>query len=68
VSDLIIKPEVVEAREKQKNRELQHERRQLAYGLMCAALSAGRIPNTPTSFASEHLGFADALIEKTSVE
>ena len=69
MSDIIIKPEVVEAKEKQKARDKQHERRRIALEMGKARMTAaGHQGITHTAFWKEMLGYADALIDLTDPE
>jgi hypothetical protein len=64
MSDLIVKPEVVEAREKAFKAQKNAERRRIALelGKYMTSYPSG----SPTGFWKEMLGYADALIELTS--
>ena len=65
MSDLIVKPEVVEAREKALKAQKNAERRRIALELGKHALPFWARASD-TGFWKEMLGLADALIELTS--
>ena len=64
----IIKPEVVEAKEKQKARDRQHERRRLAHDYLVAALSYPSQGEHHKDAVLRALLLADELIRQTDPE